>query len=247
MREGWSRRSFLLTAGPWLAAPRLLLTRPELRRGATTEQLEIPQMLDHILLGTKELDAGIEYVERHTGLRAAMGGVHPGRGTRNALLSLGERRYLEIIAPDPQQAEVKDAYGLESLHVPRIVTWAAHVESAEEKARHLRAADIAFDGPNAGSRARPDGRVLKWRTLVLKDNHHGMLPFFIEWDAETVHPSVDAPTGCRLTRFQATSPDPAGLRKMYARVGLEVLVFKGEKEELRAEIAGTRGGLVIES
>ena len=37
-----------------------------------------PDALDHILLGCKDLDAGIALMEQRTGVRAQYGGVHPG-------------------------------------------------------------------------------------------------------------------------------------------------------------------------
>jgi len=236
MRNGITRRVFLAAAGATLALPRALLGKDE-----------VPPMLDHILLGTSDLDSGIAFVEKHTGLRAAFGGVHPGRGTRNALLSLGERRYLEIIAPDPEQVGAADLYGLRALSAPRLITWAVHPASIEEQAGRLRNAGIAFDGPTAGARKRPDGRVLEWKTLVLKDTRGGLLPFFIEWSAGSVHPSADAPRGCRLLRFEIAAEDPGELRRGFKAVGVEVSVVRGSRSELRAALSGPAGELSLTS
>ena len=209
-------------------------------------------MLDHILLGSSDLDAGIAYVGERTGVRAAIGGVHPGRGTRNALLSLGDRQYLEVIAPDPAQTKVPDfavplLAKLKSLSTPRLVTWADHPGNLEALAAKLKAANIAFDGPRDGSRSRPDGRLLKWRTLNLADDRKGILPFFIEWDAKSVHPSLDAPQGCTLERFSIADPDPTALAKSLAAFGLEVPIDRGEETELRAQIRGTKGVMALTS
>jgi len=204
----------------------------------------VPTVLDHILLGSSDLDAGIAFVREHTGVTAASGGVHPGRGTRNALLSLGDRHYLEIIAPDPAQSGASDHYGLKKLTEPRLVGWAAHPGNLDAFAGRLRNAELAFDGPTAGSRRRPDGRLLEWRTLNLHDDRDGLLPFFIEWSANTVHPSADAPAGCKILGFEVSTPDSAELLRISTLLGLNLPVTHGEKPQLLARIAGPDGRIV---
>jgi len=204
----------------------------------------VPTVLDHILLGSSDLDEGIAFVKEHTGVRAAFGGVHPGRGTRNALVSLGERRYLEIIAPDPAQFGSPDDLDLKRLNEPRLVGWAAHRGDLYAFAACLRKANLAFDGPTPGWRKRPDGRLLEWKTLNLHDDQAGLLPFFIEWSADAVHPSADAPPGCKILRFELASPGNAELQRICTLLDLDVLITYGEKPQLLAHVAGPDGRLM---
>jgi hypothetical protein len=218
-----------------MAAPRL----------AWPSTSTIPKILDHILLGCTDLDAGVDYVYQRTGVRAAAGGVHPGAGTKNALLSLGPLRYLEIIAPDPLQPASSDPRGLTSLKNPALVGWAAHRHDLSEFAALLRGAGIECMGPNPGSRARPDGTTLNWKTLALKDVREGVLPFFIEWDSHSVHPSVDAPSGCRLSDFRIDTPDPPALKTLAAKLQLDVQIRHSNKAQLAATIMGPKGSLSL--
>ena len=247
MPDQVSRRLFLSLAGAALVAPPILFGKED-----------VPTLLDHILLGCNDLDHGIEFVEENTGVRAAIGGVHPGRGTRNALLSLGERRYLEIIAPDLKQQTpdvapmiLKSANQLlsqlQSLTTPRLVGWAAHSGDLDAFAKKLREAGVAFEGPTPGSRARPDGRVLHWKTLNLADDRHGLLPFFIEWSADSAHPSTEAPSGCTLDYFEVMSTNPDELTPFIQRNGIDLLVERSDKTRLRMFLSGPKGDLGLSS
>ena len=205
----------------------------------------MPAVLDHILLGSSSLEEGVAFVKEHTGVTAAFGGVHPGRGTRNALVSLGDRHYLEIIAPDPAQSGAPDDYDLKKLATPRLVGWAAHPGDLNALAARLRNAKLAFDGPTPGSRQRPDGRLLEWRTLNLHDTRDGLLPFFIAWSMDTVHPSVDSPAGCKILRFELSAPDSAELQRISTLLDLDVLVLHSEKPQLLARVGGLDGRSVL--
>ena len=243
-----TRRCFLVAGGSALAAFSL----------RAQGQAPVPAILDHILLGCRELDEGIVFVEARTGVRAAFGGVHPGRGTQNALLCLGEHQYLEIIAPDPGQQTSgvspranQSAPGLriqlESLTAPRLVGWAAHPADLTAFAKKLREAAVVFTGPTPGSRKRPDGRLLQWQTLNLENDESRLLPFFIEWSMDSPHPASEAPKGCRVARFELVTPDPGSLKKTLALLSLNVNITKGEKPQIRATFSGPKGAFDLTS
>ena len=232
--QNFSRRCFLTLAAGSAIAPHV-----------SSAVEEVPVLLDHILLGCNDLDRGIAFVEERTGVRAAFGGVHPGRGTQNALISLGEpnpqelnpRRYLEIIAPDPKQANVEQYSVIAELKEPRLIGWAAHRNDLEQFSGRLLQEGIELEGPQPGSRQRPDGKVLRWKALRLKNDHGGLLPFFIEWSKDSIHPSIDAPRGCHLESFEILAPERDALAKTADQLGLAVAISKAARPQLRAVIS----------
>jgi hypothetical protein len=241
MSQPLSRRIFLALSGAALAAPSLSWAADD------AEEDEVPALLDHIILGCNDLDLGMELVEQNTGVRPAIGGVHPGRGTRNALLSLGERRYLEIIAPDPAQQKIVHFPQIREMKDPRLIGWSVHPPDIAATAKLLRDNQVTFQGPDDGSRKRPDGRVLNWKTINLADDRHGILPFFIEWSADSVHPAKDAPKKCDLDYFTVMGVDPAELSQVFKRIGVDATVERSDKDRLRAHITGPKGELGLSS
>jgi hypothetical protein len=223
------RRTFLIAAGGVLFCP---------TAGAAPA---IPTGLDHVILGCNNLDRGIRFVEERTGVRATVGGVHPGRGTWNALLSLGGRSYLEILAPDPKQSELTWFRTLPTISEPRLIGWVVKTADIDARAKRLAEAGFALVGPKESSRQRPDGRVLKWRKLDLLEDRGGLLPAFIQWAEGSLHPSEDAPPGCRLTRLDAGSPNLDDLRETYRPFGVDIDVRQGDEPELRARIESAKG------
>ena len=214
--------------------------------GLVAEQAVKPavEAVDHLLLGVADLDVGIAWVEKLTGVRAVPGGSRPGRGTRNALLSLGRHRYLEIIAPDPAQATFNYDPDLRTFREPHLITWAAATTDIQAVAAAARTANQQVFGPNDGSRARPDGRMLRWRALGLRSDLAAggvnPIPFFIEWAPDSVHPSTDSPTGCDLQALEITHPKPADVADTLMHVGVRGTVAAGAAQ-LKATLQCPRG------
>jgi len=82
---------------------------------------------------------------------------------------------------------------------------------------------------------------VKQRTGVIHDDQAGLLPFFIEWSAGTVHPSADAPQGCKILRFELSTPGNAELQRICTLLGLDVPITRGAKPQLFARIAAPGG------
>jgi len=200
-------------------------------------------LIDHLVYATPDLDLGIATIERLLGVRATAGGRHPGAGTRNALVALGPGTYLEIVGPDPTQPQPEQPrwFRIDEIDAPRLVTWAAKVDSIDQISRKARRLGVGLGGIVAGSRRRDDGVLLAWRytnpRTVVAD---GIIPFLIDWGT-TPHPSESAAQGASLITLRAEHPQPEPIRDIARRLGLSLQIDRGSQPALVATIASLRG------
>lgn len=199
--------------------------------------------LDHFMWAASDLDAAVAVFERLSGVRAGIGGVHPGRGTRNALASLGPALYLEIIAPDPaQKLAGTPGEALAALTAPRINALVGASRDLEAVKKAYEAGGIASDILDGG-RNTPSGDFIRWRILIPRANDLGAFaPLFIDW-LDTVHPGRTSTPGCTLQRFEAGHPQGENIGGLWRSLGLDIAVVKADRPCFVADLATPAGPL----
>jgi hypothetical protein len=204
--------------------------------------------IDHIIWATPDLDACVRGFARMTGVEPRFGGSHPGLGSRNALLSLGPKLYLEIIGPDPAQ-DLTDTYGgvFAKLSAPGIFTAAARSSDLAKTRGSLEQAGLKTPGPFTMGRKLPNGGTLSWRIMAhAPGGAQGWeFPFFIDWGSVPAHPADDSPKGCTLKRFTALGPDAPALERTYRAVGLDTPVVRAMRPGFETVLATPKGDVVL--
>lgn len=195
--------------------------------------------VDHLMWAVPDLDTAIEDLHARTGVRPARGGTHPGQGTRNALLALGPRCYLEVLAPDPEQPPSGGlAHLIAGLRTPRLVTFAVAVEGLVQ---------MGLQGIVAMSRTTPDGVELRWELAFLTGHPFGLsMPFVIDW-RDSPHPAATAPAGCTLAALHLAHPDAPGLQTAIASLGLSLVVEQAATPCLTADLDTPAGRVRLSS
>jgi len=180
---------------------------------------------DHLVFAATTLAQGIDWIGELTGATARPGGKHVAMGTHNALLKLGERLYLEIIAIDPEGAKPARPrwFDLDSgdlradlLEAPRLIHWVARTRDVEHAATSA--------GYDSGPVLPFERGPYRWRITVPDDGSRpgrGVLPTLIQWDVPQ-HPADALPdSGIVLEQLAASHPDANPVRRSLARLGLE--------------------------
>lgn len=195
--------------------------------------------IDHFVWGAPDLALGCEQMADLLGCMPLPGGKHPGMGTQNALLSLGDSVYLEIIAPsDDPGPEGSLGHRIGALSTPGLITWVLRTHALVEVAELSNAfyQDLTTLGPMASQRKTPAGETLSWELLFLGGHGFGgLLPFFIDWQ-DTPHPSRSTPVAAQFAQLDIASPNAAPLNQAFETLEIEQRVRSADNASLTLEL-----------
>jgi Glyoxalase-like domain len=106
----------------------------------------------------------------------------------------------------------------------------------------VEAAEIKTVGPKPGSRQRPDGKLLHWQTLSI-EHTTPLVPFFIQWEAGSPHPSSDSPQLGRVTSLHFETSQPDELRRILHAAAIHADIRKSSLPRIVLVVQTPRGEL----
>ena len=210
-----------------------------------------PLPLDHLIVAATSLGQGVEWVAERLGAQPLPGGRHVAMGTHNALLRIGPRAYLEIIAIDPAGIAPKRARWLDLddprmraalAEAPALIHWAVRSQDIEN--------DVKRSPIDVGEILPMQRGDLGWRLTVAEDGRlpgRGLVPTLIEW-SDARHPTDRLPeAGIELVTLAAEHPEPAPIREALAALGQSetLKVTYGRAPRLAAMLRTPRGVVTL--
>jgi len=143
--------------------------------------------VDHVIVLVRDLGETARRYEQQHGLASASGGRHPGHGTGNRVVPLGDS-YIELMAVvDPVEAASSPLGSWVDRRLVDIGEGPAALCLRTDDVR--AAAQRTRSEPRPMSRTRPDGIELAWHLVALEAALTDGLPFFIQWDVgDADHP-----------------------------------------------------------
>jgi hypothetical protein len=200
------------------------------------------------LIAVADLATAARGLEARHGLTSIEGGRHPGYGTANRIVPLGDS-YLELVTVADQAEAARSPFGSWVARVQsergRLLGWAVRTHGLDAVARRL---ELTI---HAGSRTTRSGEALRWRVAGLeRAAAEPSLPFFIEWAQGTPFPGgfpVRHPAGAvRIAELQLTG-DRDRIADWLSSERLPITARLGPPAVVSVVLAGPAGGIVLDA
>jgi hypothetical protein len=216
---------------------------------------QVTTQIDHVIWAVPDLDRGVELFREMSGVDPIVGGIHPGRGTRNSLVSAGDNMYLEIIAPDPAQMPFDPeeepvlafASVIATMPNPEVDMFAFSATDLEAIADRARELGLNVVGPTPGQRETPDGSLVRWSHVDFIGHGFGQfVPFALNW-LDSAHPSTTSPTGAVIESITVEHPRADELRRIYEGLGVPAEVVQADEPRIIVRLISETGSFEVTS
>jgi hypothetical protein len=146
----------------------------------TQENKAVMLELDHVSICGSSLDM-LRQAFTDVGLTPDVGGPHGNGITQMALVGFDDGTYLELIAPIKPGVTAGSDWAKFMSEDAVTCAWAVTSNVLLQEVDRLKKAGIPATAPAAGSRKRPDGMSVEWKTAAVGSGTPGsVLPFIIE-------------------------------------------------------------------
>ena len=199
-----------------------------------------------MLFAVDDLPAAAQAMQERHGLSSIEGGRHPGWGTANRIVPLGDA-YLELVAVVDQAEAAQSLFGtwVASRAGPLAgpFAWAVRTHRLDDVAHRLGLT------VTANSRMDRSGRLLRWRLAGIEHAvKEPAFPFFIEWQEGTPLPGsarrADAEGALAIASLRL-SGDPDRLTAWLGGHAMPIAVRPGPPAVTGITLTGAAGEIVV--
>ena len=203
--------------------------------------------VDHIVYAFPDLEDGILAIEKLTGVKPVPGGQHLNHGTHNALMAIGPKCYLELIAPDPVNKFIgKRWMAVDNINGPTLTRWSINTQNIIKDAQTLISIKKPLGEIIPGQRQLRNGEYLKWK--MTKPNEFGLVetvPFLLDWSQSNNHPCDALDIECELVGIQLVSQNIYALDSILGKTSDQISFKQGHQNSINVTIRTKKGVVVL--
>ncbi len=124
---------------------------------------------------------------------------------------------------------------------------AAELSSIDQVAKNLRSNGYEVSQVHLTERHQQDGTLVKLRWFEIAGITGGVVPWAVEWDAQSSHGSEGAPAGCRIDRLELEHPEWEKMNRVLELMGLRSRVRRGSTAKITAWLTTPNGNVSLTS
>lgn len=197
--------------------------------------------IDHIVYVTADLEQSKNEISSLLGIEIFNGGVHPDKGTHNALFRIGTQSYFEILAPLPDSKVKSEWLGTFDANFERVSAICVATDDLKEDVKKLSLLSDRKYSISEGQRQTNDQKMLQWKLgmhteLKYVDDY----PFLIDWGTSE-HPTASLMNDVALVRMEIHTPNPEKVKIIYPETPGITIIFKPGKPSISITLQSEKG------